>query len=401
MISGNTNGGIYITGTNATGNVLQGNFIGTDASGDLAVPNGSDGTVAVSQNTGVGGLYVLGAHLNTLGGTMPGAGNLISGNFKCGILIRDAGAYSNIIQGNLIGTKTDGASPLGNQWSGIELGGTTGYASNNIIGGAVAGAGNVIAFAQVAGYDGIRIRDITTSPGNVGNLIRGNSIFSNGVPNPTGLGIDLGPTGWIPSASAIPIRVATRGNLLQNFPILSFAYSGSATWIRGTLDSAANKTYLLQFYANKTPSISGCGEGQTYLGDGYVTTGANCTGEFTTMLPIVVPPGQYVTATATDPANNTSEFCTNVVVSLQPSLSVSYPASSGQTSQTNQVTLSWTTNAASGVQLQETTNLNPQIVWTDVTNAPFVTNGQFVVILPPTQETGFTVWDCPDFLENV
>ncbi|MCA9203155.1 MAG: hypothetical protein KDA59_08920, partial [Planctomycetales bacterium] len=73
IISGNTNDGVYITGASATGNVIQGNYIGTDVTGTVALGNGRYG-IQVSG----------GADGNTIGGSASGAGNLISGNASSG-----------------------------------------------------------------------------------------------------------------------------------------------------------------------------------------------------------------------------------------------------------------------------------------------------------------------------
>src|SRR5207249_7570442 len=76
VISGNNTGdGILISGSGATGNVIQGNLIGTDASANAALPNGQG--VTIEQ----------GASNNLIGGTTPGAGNIIFGNLHEGVSI--------------------------------------------------------------------------------------------------------------------------------------------------------------------------------------------------------------------------------------------------------------------------------------------------------------------------
>ncbi len=105
--------------------------------------------------TAWGGVYLYGCPSNTVGGSVPGAGNLISGNSKVGVAIGDPGAIGNRVQGNLLGTQADGWSPLGNEWHGIEV---LNLAASNVIGGSVAGAANRIALARVTGYDGVRVR---------------------------------------------------------------------------------------------------------------------------------------------------------------------------------------------------------------------------------------------------
>lgn len=144
IISGNTGAGVQgfsdESGDIITGAPLvQGNYIGTDASGTKAVPN-ADGIL-------LAGNY---SSPTTIGGTSSSAANLISGN-DYGIYLGTERVCMNIftfyaaanvpIQGNLIGLQADGVKPLPNR-SAIELL----VGSNNVIGGLEAGAGNVIAF---------------------------------------------------------------------------------------------------------------------------------------------------------------------------------------------------------------------------------------------------------------
>lgn len=131
----------------ASANLVQGNFIGTDKDGSAALPNNR-------------GIYLDGPG-NTIGGTEPGAGNLISGNTAYGLWILPSG-HRNLIQGNLIGTDAVGASALGNGFDGIQIRG----GDANTIGGTADGAANVIA---ASGFSGISI--VT---GAVSNVIQGN-----------------------------------------------------------------------------------------------------------------------------------------------------------------------------------------------------------------------------------
>jgi len=55
-----------------------------------------------------------GATNNTVGGTAAGVRNVISGNRSSGLIIRDAGTASNLVQGNYLGTDAAGAAALGN-----------------------------------------------------------------------------------------------------------------------------------------------------------------------------------------------------------------------------------------------------------------------------------------------
>ena len=235
--------------------------------------------------------------INTIGGTTPASRNIISANGDNGILLQS----SNIlIQGNYIGTDVNGTADLGNGASGIFV-----QDNDDTIGGTAAGAGNVIAF------NGQKNAGITNSSGvylissGTGDAILGNSIFSN-----AGLGIDL------PSATENSFRVTpndpgdadTGANDLQNFPVIeTVSSSGGMTNITGRVNSAASTTYRIEFFANDAIDPSSYGEGQIFLGFKNVTTSASGNANFTAMVPQIAA-GQRVTATATDPNGNTSEF---------------------------------------------------------------------------------------------
>jgi hypothetical protein len=277
IISGNGNRAIIISHSLSnpavTGIVVQGNFIGTDLTGTKAVGN-------ASETIGVFGLA------NTIGGTVAGAGNIIAASSETGIHVE--GGDGSVIQGNFIGTDPTGTINLGNAQSGIEV-----EASNVNIGGTSAGAGNVIAFN--GNTAGIVVNNGT------GNAIRGNSIFSN-----NGLGIDLGGDGVTLNDAG---DTDSGANNLQNFPVLtSVSNSGGMTTINGRLNSAANTMYRIEFFANDSLDPTGYGEGQTYLG--FVNTNkTDGNGDVTFSQSFTqIGANQRVTATATDPNGNTSEF---------------------------------------------------------------------------------------------
>ena len=286
---GQLGGGIFINtiSGNSTGNVVRGNYIGTNAAGTAALPN----------VTGIS--FSNAAASNTIGGTAAGAGNLISGNHNYGIYL--AGSASNVVQGNLVGTDATGSAPLGNGTTlgggaGIEVGG-----NNNTIGGTAPGAGNVIAFnlAGCAGCQG-HGEGVVVFTGN-GNAIRGNSTHSN-----AGLGIDLKDDGVTPDNAC---DTGFCPNNLQNFPVLTKAVLvGLNTRIVGTLNSKASTSYQLDFYSSDACDPSGNGEGQTYLGSATTMTNASCDAVFDVTLPVAASPQSRLTATATDPGGNTSEF---------------------------------------------------------------------------------------------
>ena len=127
LISGNQDAGIWIQETAATGNAIQGNYIGTNMDGTASVENGA------------GILISSGATETIIGGTAGGAGNLVSGNAEDGVHIIGVGTSSNAIIGNLIGTNADGSADLGNGGNGIRI-----ASPGNIVGGTEIGEGNVL-----------------------------------------------------------------------------------------------------------------------------------------------------------------------------------------------------------------------------------------------------------------
>ena len=257
-------GGVVISGTFATGNLIQGNLIGTDIGGTAALGNRL-------------GVDIYGTSGNTIGGTVTGAGNVISGNTGHGIVIEGPGASANLVQGNLIGTDATGMSRLGNAIDGIVL-----LGSSNTIGGTVAGAANTIAFNSGAGV---------AVSGGLRDLISANPIHDNGGP-----GIDLGDA-------------KLGSNLLQHFPEIASAVNvGGATIIRSTLDSVASRSFTLEWFASAIADHAGFGQGASFLGTTTVVTDASGHASFLKVLPFAVPLGHVLSATAIDQDGNTSGF---------------------------------------------------------------------------------------------
>ena len=100
-------------------------------------------------------------------------------------------------------------------------------------------------------------------------------------------------------------------------------------------------------------------------------------------LPVSVPAGWVVTATATGPANNTSEFSAWIPVVIVPRVQ-----SGAVNPVSRQISLSWTNNGGSYV-LQQTFSLNSPQQWTVVTNSPSLASGFFVLPLPATNGNAF------------
>ena len=286
IISGNSSNGVSIVGS--TGAIVQGNYIGTDVSGTELQPNAGRG------------IYVQGSS-NTIGGSLATAGvctppcNLVSGNTD-GIFVD---GDNNLVQGNFVGTDLSGTADLGNSSYGITVGGSGG--SQNTIGGPSTAEGNLVAF----NLGGVKI----LGSGSVGNAIQGNSIWANDL-----LGIDLGGNGVTPND---PGDLDTGPNMLQNYPALNWVITGPPTpWsvISGTLSSTAMTSFHLEFFHSEDPDMSGDAQGQNYLTSADVTTDETGWAVFNVIAPTTIPAAHFVTATATDPNGNTSEFSAGRIV---------------------------------------------------------------------------------------
>ena len=270
VVSGNTQAGILITGAGATGNAVRGNYIGPNLAGTASLANG----------TGIR----INADSNTVGGLAAGAGNVISGN-GTGVSLDAAGgsATANEVTGNLIGVAPNGVSGMGNTGpAGVLIAG-----NGNMIGGTDPAAPNEIAYNT---GDGVAVSSGTA------NAINRNKIHTNG-----GLGIDLDPNGVTANDAGDGDAGA---NSLLNFPVISTVQNGQ---INGTLNSAPSTNFDLDFFQSAACDPSGNGEGAAYLGSLSVSTGSDGNVSFAAAPPLIGV-GQWVTATATDPAGNTSEF---------------------------------------------------------------------------------------------
>jgi hypothetical protein len=233
------------------------------------------------------GIKILDVPNNIIGGTEVGAGNWLAGNNVDGVWIDGSHALGNVVQGNLIGAGVGGPGNLGNGQSGVKI---TGEASQNTIGGRSDSAANTIAHN---GTNGVTIVS------GVSNRIQRNSIYAN-----AGLGIDLGDDGVTPNIAG---DTDTGANDLQNFPVVRSAHSAT-TSITFKLDSLANTTYVVEFFASNQCDASDYGEGKKFLGSTKVTTdgGGTVLAAFSTLTPFAS--GDAITATATDPNDDTSEF---------------------------------------------------------------------------------------------
>ncbi len=288
-------------------NLISGNSIGISINSDSTVYGnriGTDrtGTVDLGNSNGI----MIGGSKNTIGGPLPGQGNLISGN-SLAISFASA-ADDNVIQGNYIGPDVSGNQALMNaagNWHGMIV-----FSSSNIIGGTNVGEGNRIAFITGEGID--------FDHGATDNHVVGNTIFSNvtgvlvesdqwytalmntlsqnSIYDNMGLGIDLEPAG----VSLNDVGDAdTGGNTVLNFPTFSAGFNS----VSGT---ACPGCIVELFISDNDPS--GYGEGRTFIDQ----TTAEDNGDFTLPVTLSYISCTRFTATATDNLGNTSEFSRNV-----------------------------------------------------------------------------------------
>jgi hypothetical protein len=344
LLSGNSLMGLFIGGGSIS-NLVQGNFIGVDATGTNGLGNRSQGITIVG-----GG----GATANVIGGPDASARNIISANGADGIDIT-FGPFGNLVQGNYVGTDVTGTRPLGNN-DGVQL---SAQGSNSVIGNVICAnrqhgvvveaseinsvvQGNLIGVDATGtnalgnALDGVVVTDgIGTSIGGtnagagnliahngavgvsvyyadaVNNSILGNSIFDNGK-----LGIDFNVEDGVSPNDAGDSDGGP--NHLQNFPIItSVALAGGSVTLGGTLNSSPNAPYRLEFFSNPSCDPSGHGEGKTFLGFTTVVTDGGGNASFNVTLPNGTD--TTFTATATDANGNTSEFslCAEALLSIR------------------------------------------------------------------------------------
>src|SRR5262249_1405841 len=215
VISANGGSGVEVL-NGSSGHLIAGNYIGLAADGVTPFGNASHG-VSVSAASGA----------VTVGGTTPGARNVIAANAGIGILLAGVAADDCVIQGNYIGTDASGLTPLGNFDDGIRL---AGGGNNNKIGGIAPGAGNVV---SANGGDGIALLSLDTT----NNSVRGNIIGlgADGVTLMGNLRNGIVLTGASDSQfggddaadgvtdGLVAARNVISGNLLDGIPILADA----------------------------------------------------------------------------------------------------------------------------------------------------------------------------------
>jgi CSLREA domain-containing protein len=382
--------------SNAHGNHIIGNFIGTDATGTYVGPSGvQDPSFRYSNGVNVSS----GAAGNIIGGTSAAERNVISGNAFHGVGIYQPGTDSNVVVGNLIGLDPSGQKRLSNSAHGVDI--NTG-ASYNIVGGTSSGERNIISGnashgIEVSHADSPDPGNPTYTTGNqvIGNFIgtdvtgelaptysrnsswgvyledkvKSNVVRENVVGNNSSGGVEIKSPdttdnevydnrigvsrgGAAIANGAVGIRIANSaegsrigpGNVIANNPVGIHVYGVASDYNTITRNSIYGNTGLGidldDMGANqqlKSPALTsarkragrpavvkgtacaGCtvevfqadsgagayGEGKSFVGSAV----AGADGAFTVRG--MVGRGRYVTATATDAEGNTSEFSLN------------------------------------------------------------------------------------------
>jgi hypothetical protein len=275
VVSGHWDAGVKLAG-DATHNVVAGNLIGTDGNGTAPLPNGY-------------GVLIEGSSRNTIGGREDGTGNVISGNDDDGVLIRadgDVAADDNTVIANAIGTDADLALDLGNGVSGVRI--------ENGDGNSIGSVTTSVPMNTIAHND----VDAVTVESGVQNPILRNSMFDNGE-----LGIDLDGDG-VTGNDGQP-DADSGANDLQNFPTLDNVFTTAQfnhetlsfefhTFVDWTLNSVPDTEYRLEFYGSDRCNR----QGERLVGSLTVTTDANGHAEGSASISNLEA-GEVVVATAT------------------------------------------------------------------------------------------------------
>lgn len=298
LISGG-NRGIMISGKHSTNNSIKGNYIGVAVDG-----------YSIAGNTNAGILLSDSTYDNSI------INNIISDNSydEAGIWIDNA--YSTTIQSNIIGTDTSYSHTIGNGDPGTFSAGIMllNGSANNMIGGINPSEGNII--ANNNGFGIGMFPDAGT-----GNTILSNLIYDSGE-----MGIDHS-TDYTPDPNDNGDSDSGPNNN-QNYPDLTGGFTnGSSLHISGTLNSAANASYTIQYFLNTACSPYGYGEGKQLIGTDTVTTDNSGNAALNSQFNIAVATGTYITSLATDAMGNTSEFsaCTQVQTGITPTISSNKP----------------------------------------------------------------------------
>jgi hypothetical protein len=261
----------------------------------LAVPNAGNG------------IDMKGGPYSTIGGSVLGAGNLISGNSGNGILLSTSDASYMNVKANRVGVAGDGSAPLPNALAGILLDQGAFY---NTIGGEF---GPVLE-QNIISHNGGAGVGLTASAG-PDNYIDPNYMYANG-----GLGVDIyddeavlpndnTSQGYVPDSDGGTDGVTPPGpNRLMNYPVINNAtYANSTLTVDFTLETFPSHYYNSFFFWNETCDPSGFGEAQHFLGSLGLNSGPTGIVQKTQVINRQLAGQIYITMAASDPESS-SEY---------------------------------------------------------------------------------------------
>jgi hypothetical protein len=327
VISGNSFDGLRWAGSVT----IEGNFVGTDAAGNVALGNGANGE------------GIFGDQINPGTNTVVISNNVISGNKSSGISVDQApGSHATYtIANNLIGTNAVGTAALGNTGVGIEL-----YAvenatvKNNVISGNDEGVRFEYSSIMTPPVQNDVLQGNLIGTDRSGLIALGNK--SEGLRIDSGIGITIGGTGpgeanviahngqggiilaegqqdeftrnSIFGNGAPGIYLVSGANQFATPPVLkSMAGAGGSGMISGTVTGLPNTTYTVEIFSNPSAPALGQEQGKTFVQDVMVTTDGTGKGTFS-----VTEPDGFYTATDIDPSGNTSAFSNALALTSQP-----------------------------------------------------------------------------------
>jgi CSLREA domain-containing protein len=364
VISGNIGHGIYLESVcSCSGGFtdVRGNSIGLNAAGTAAVPNQGTGVYLFEPGFAISPSGV------TIGGTLPGEGNVISGNIGDGVAIVGSGAGAVDVFGNRVGTNGAATAPIGNGGNGVSLLPVDPTDPSDLgpietfVGLDVVGAGNLISGNSGHGIYTLRALEgpfsvtiiarnlIGVNVNNTGAIPNGLNgialddtagvwVFENSIANNGGAGVANTPFFGSQFASTITSNSIVANRRLgidlstaltggfgdgktdnvplgpTNYPVISSATTSlTGTVVGGTLNTPPSSPFRVELFASPSCDPSGAGEGRTFLGGVDVLTDGAGDGVFAATAP-PLPPGQFITATSTNPDGQTSEFSACVAV---------------------------------------------------------------------------------------
>ena len=328
-----TGPGIQVLGVSAVGPVIQGNYIGTDNSGEIARPNVHEG-IRLSGWARIGGSAI-------------GEGNVISGNgcaatgAGAGVVALD-GSGGSVIQGNIIGLSASGTSSLGNGFSGLTL--SPADSGSVLVGGTQPGEGNVISGNPqmgVAIYSlGVNPHDISVTGNFIGTAADGltpkpNGIYGVFVTDATKITLFGNVIATNVSGGVVLQPTASTVTMLSNKIFgnggLGIALNGTGNNSQATPSLAAQGTqspaghtvvdvslasppgaFTYEFFTG-----SSCGAAQQMIMSTIANSGAQ-----SIELNFGLAVGTWLTATATDSLGNTSQLAACAQVPAAPSATI-------------------------------------------------------------------------------